>query len=38
MRHKIIATENYLLVVDESEINNGDWVNTGVGGEQDQSY
>ena len=26
MRHEIIKTDNYLLVVDESEIKEGDWV------------
>jgi hypothetical protein len=32
MTHKIIKTENYLLVVDESEIKAGDWIfaNQGV--------
>jgi hypothetical protein len=26
MKHKIIRTENYLLVVDDSEIKEGDWL------------
>jgi len=26
MKHKIIQTENYLLVVDDSEIKAGDWI------------
>jgi hypothetical protein len=26
MRHNIIKTENYLLVVDDSEIKEGDWI------------
>ena len=26
MKHEIIKTDSYLLVVDESEIKNGDWV------------
>lgn len=26
MTHKLIKTDNYLLVVDDSEIKNGDWI------------
>jgi len=26
MRHNIISTEKYLLVVDKSEIKEGDWI------------
>ena len=25
MKHKIISTENYLLIVDDSQITEGDW-------------
>jgi|694.fasta_scaffold09189_33 hypothetical protein len=35
MEHKIITTENYLLVVDESEIKEGDYYLFTWGGEQD---
>jgi len=35
MTHKIIQTENYLLIVDDSEIKEGDYYLFTWGGEQD---
>jgi hypothetical protein len=35
MQHKIITTENYILVVDDSEIKEGDYYLFTWGGEQD---
>jgi hypothetical protein len=35
MKHKIIQTENYLLIVDDSEIKEGDYYLFTWGGEQD---